>query len=81
MSSDLIHFYIQLMKKRKIFLLIILILTIGVIWLIEPISFNPFSQVKSPETQSKINFKCEDSSFAVNNDHYEWVKQLPHPKI
>ncbi|SNR56410.1 CubicO group peptidase, beta-lactamase class C family [Lutibacter flavus] len=56
------------MKKGKILLLIILLLTIGVIWIIEPLSLNPFSQIEIPETQSEIDFNCKDSSFAVNNE-------------
>jgi len=56
------------MKKRNILLLTIFILTIGVTWIIEPLSFNPFSQVEIPEAKSEIVFNCEDSSFAVNNE-------------
>ena len=56
------------MKKRNILLLIIFILTIGVTWIIEPLSFNPFNQVEIPEAKSEIEFNCEDSSFAVNNE-------------
>lgn len=56
------------MKKIKILLLIILLLAIGVTWVIEPLSFNPFSQVEISKAKSEINFKCEDSSFAVNNE-------------
>ncbi|WP_176420304.1 serine hydrolase domain-containing protein [Lutibacter flavus] len=48
--------------------MIILLLTIGVIWIIEPLSLNPFSQIEIPETQSEIDFNCKDSSFAVNNE-------------
>lgn len=56
------------MKKRKILLLIVLILTLGVTWIIEPLSFNPFSQVEIPEAKSEINFKCEKSHFVLNNE-------------
>jgi len=56
------------MKKRKILLLIILTLTVGVTWIIEPLSFNPFSQVEIPEAKSEIKFKCEESHFTVNNE-------------
>ena len=56
------------MKKRKILLLIILILTVGVTWVIEPLSFNPFSRVEIPDAKSEIDFKCEDSSFTLNNE-------------
>ncbi|MEH6535151.1 MAG: serine hydrolase domain-containing protein [Psychroserpens sp.] len=56
------------MKKRKILLLIILILTLGVTWIIEPLSFNPFSQVEIPEAKSEINFNCEEQHFAVNSE-------------
>jgi CubicO group peptidase (beta-lactamase class C family) len=56
------------MKKRRILLLIVVILTVGVTWIIEPLSFNPFSQVEIPEAKSEINFKCEESHFALNNE-------------
>jgi serine beta-lactamase-like protein LACTB len=56
------------MKKRKILLLIILLLAVGVTWVIEPLSLNPFNRVEIPKAKSEINFKCEDSSFAVNNE-------------
>jgi len=56
------------MKKGKILLLIILILTVGITWIIQPLSFNPFSQVEIPEAKSEINFKCKESHFAVNNE-------------
>ena len=56
------------MKKRKILLLIIILLTVGVIWVIEPLSLNPFSQVEIPEAKSEIDFICEGSSFTVHND-------------
>ena len=56
------------MKKRKIVLFIILILTIGVFWVIEPLSLNPFSQVETPKTESEIDLNCDDSSFAINNE-------------
>lgn len=58
----------SLMKKRNILLLIILILTIVVTWIIEPLSFNPFSQVEIPEAKSEFDFKCEDSPFTLNDE-------------
>jgi serine beta-lactamase-like protein LACTB len=56
------------MKKRKILLSIILIIIIGVTWIIEPLSLNPFSEVEIPKTQSEIDFNCEDASLVVNNE-------------
>ncbi len=56
------------MKKRKILLLIILILTILVTWIIQPLSFNPFSQVEIPEAKSEIDFNCEESHLAINSE-------------
>ncbi len=56
------------MKKRKILLSIILIIIIGVTWIIEPLSLNPFSEVEIPKTQSEIDFNCEDASSVVNNE-------------
>ncbi len=56
------------MKKRKLLLLIILILTIVVTWIIEPLSFNPFSQVEIPEAKSEIDFNCEESHLALNSE-------------
>ena len=56
------------MKKRRILLLIVLILTVGVTWIIEPLSFNPFRQVEIPKAKSEINFKCEESYFVLNNE-------------
>ena len=56
------------MKKRKILLLIVLILTVGVTWIIEPLSFNPFSQVEIPEAKSEIDFSCKEPHLAVNNE-------------
>jgi CubicO group peptidase (beta-lactamase class C family) len=55
------------MKILKILLLIILVLAIGVTWVIEPLSFNPFSQVEIPTAKSEIDFKCENSSFILND--------------
>lgn len=56
------------MKKRKILLLIVLILTVGVTWIIEPLSFNPFSRVEIPEAKSEIDFNCEEPHLAVNSE-------------
>ena len=56
------------MKKRKILLLIIFILTLGVTWIIEPLSFNPFIQVEIPEAESEIDFNCEEPYLAVNSE-------------
>lgn len=56
------------MKKRKILLLIVLILTVGVTWIIEPLSFNPFSRVEIPEAKSEIDFNCEEPYLAVNSE-------------
>ncbi len=56
------------MKKRKILLLILTLLTIGIIWIIEPLSLNPFSQVQINEAESENNFDCEESQFTTNNE-------------
>jgi len=67
-SSDLNDLKIQLMKKRRILLSIILIIMVGVTWVIEPLSFNPFSQVEIPEAKSEIDFYCEEPYLAVNSE-------------
>lgn len=51
---------------KKIRLLITLFIIAIVIWVIEPLSFNPFSEVKIPEAQSEINFKSANSSLVLN---------------
>lgn len=56
------------MKKRKILLLIILILSLGVTWIVEPFSFNPFSRVKIPMAVSETNFHHQDSLIVVTNE-------------
>jgi CubicO group peptidase (beta-lactamase class C family) len=56
------------MKKRKIFLLIIVPIILAVTWIIEPLSFNPFSQVKLPEAKSDIAFNCEAPHLAVKSE-------------
>ncbi|MEP3387436.1 MAG: serine hydrolase domain-containing protein [Reichenbachiella sp.] len=57
------------MKKRKVLLLlIILILTLGITWIIEPLSFNPFDEVKIPKAKSEIKFNCDVPHFAVNSE-------------
>lgn len=56
------------MKKRKILLLIVLILFAGVTWIIEPLSFNPFSRVEIPEAKSEIDFNCEEPHLSVNSE-------------
>jgi len=56
------------MKKRSVFFVIILILTAGVIWVIEPLSFNPFSQAIIPEAKSEIVFNCEITSLAIEDE-------------
>ncbi len=56
------------MKKRKVLLLIILILTIGVTWIIEPLTFNPFIQVEIPEAKSQTKFNCDEPHLAVNSE-------------
>lgn len=49
------------MKKRQILLFSILILTVGITWVIEPLSFNPFSHVEIPKAKSQTEFNCKDS--------------------
>lgn len=44
------------MKKRKIVLIILILLVSGVIWIIEPLSLNPFAQVNIPEAKSENDF-------------------------
>lgn len=56
------------MKKRKILGLIILILTVGTTWIIEPLSFNPFSRVEIPEAKSEIDLNCEEPNLVVNGE-------------
>ncbi|GAB5565209.1 MAG: serine hydrolase domain-containing protein [Winogradskyella sp.] len=50
------------MKKRQLLLLIFLVLTIGVIWVIEPLTFNPFGQVEIPKAKSENNFNCNNKN-------------------
>lgn len=50
------------MKKRNIILFIIVLLVAGVIWIIEPLSLNPFAQVNIPEAQSEVNFSGEEAN-------------------
>ena len=50
------------MRKRKILLLIILLFSVGIIWIIEPLSYNPFSKVEIPRAQSETNFNCEETA-------------------
>ena len=45
-------------------------LAVAITWIIEPLSFNPFSQVIIPEANSKINSECESLSPA-NEDEFE----------
>lgn len=56
------------MKKRKILLVVILILTAGITWIIEPLTFNPFGQVDIPKAKSEINFNCEKPYLTLNNE-------------
>lgn len=56
------------MKKRSVLIVIILMLVVGVTWVIEPLSLNPFSEIEIPETESEINYRCEDVSFVVDTD-------------
>lgn len=56
------------MKKRKVILLIILFLTVGIIWIIEPLTFNPFGKVEIPKAISEINFKGEEPQLNINSE-------------
>lgn len=55
------------MKKIKIILAIIILLGVGMIWIIEPLSLTSLSQVKKPESKSEIDFNCVDSSLTINS--------------
>ena len=69
------------MKKRKILLLIVLILMVGVTWIIEPLSFNPFSQVEIPEAKSEIDFNCEETHLAVNSEFENKANEIINEHI
>ncbi|NER12089.1 serine hydrolase [Leptobacterium flavescens] len=56
------------MKKRRILLIIILLLVIGIIWIVEPVSLNPFSKVEIPRTESITDINCEGSAFTLDGD-------------
>lgn len=56
------------MKKGRIVVLIILILIAGIIWIIEPLSLNPFNQVETPNAQGEIDFNCEAPYLAANSE-------------
>ncbi len=56
------------MKKRNVFLAILALITLLVIWVIEPITFNPFKQIKIPPAISESHLNCETPDFALKND-------------
>lgn len=56
------------MKKIKLLVLIIFLLTFVVSWVIEPLSFNPFNMVEFPKTKSEIDFKSEANRLNLSSD-------------
>ena len=60
------------MKKRKVLLFLLVLLGIGIIWVIEPLSLNPFAEHKSPKTSGSSQFHCVDS---ISHPHEELVRQ------
>ncbi|WP_430817904.1 serine hydrolase domain-containing protein [Carboxylicivirga sp. RSCT41] len=49
------------MKSRYIALSIIVIISIGITWVIEPFSLNPFKRIEIPLAISETDFDCQDS--------------------
>ncbi len=56
------------MKKRNLFLLGVCILFIGIVWISEPLTLNPFIQVEIPEAKSEIALNCEESNGAIHSE-------------
>ena len=56
------------MKKRIILIIAIIILTFGVTWIIEPLSFNPFSRIEMPKDKSETDFSYKEPHLAVNSE-------------
>lgn len=49
------------MRKRKIAIIIIILLGFGLIWIIEPLTLNPFNHVEIPEAKSEIELNFAES--------------------
>ena len=56
------------MKKRTLFVLVVCILFIGIVWIIEPLTLNPFIQVEIPKAKSEIALNCSDSHLTAERD-------------
>ncbi len=54
------------MKKRNLFLLSVCILFIGIVWIIEPLTLNPFSQVEIPKAKSEITLNCNEPHLVLH---------------
>lgn len=69
-------FKIQLMKKRKIGFFIILILVVLVVWIIEPLSLNPFDRVEIPEAKSEMDYKGSEPNVFVEDQLESKANQI-----
>ena len=56
------------MKKRNLFVLIALFLIAAIVWVIEPLTLNPFIQVEIPKAKSEIALNCSDSHLTAERD-------------
>ena len=56
------------MKKRNLFVLTALFLIAAIVWVIEPLTLNPFIQVEIPKAKSEIALNCSDSHLTEERD-------------
>ncbi|WP_437395366.1 serine hydrolase domain-containing protein [Flagellimonas lutimaris] len=64
------------MKKRNTLLILTALLAIGMFWVVEPLSLNPFRSVDVPKSKSEVNFNCVNTTFSLDNQLEDKANQL-----
>lgn len=64
------------MKKKTLLILLILTLALGTVWVVEPVSLNPFGQVNVPKSMGDTNFDCDQNSYPSYTDFEQRANAL-----
>lgn len=69
------------MKKKALFSLMLLTLVIETIWVVEPVSLNPFSKIAIPKSASNVNFDCDLNPYRSHADFEQQANALVDERI
>ncbi|WP_182835476.1 serine hydrolase domain-containing protein [Flagellimonas lutimaris] len=64
------------MKKRKILVTVLILLTIFILWILEPVSMNPYGKIEIPQAQSEINFNGKAPGLTMRMDFEKKANEL-----